>query len=322
MKPRLAKPIMAIIWLPLLFLSTQLADAAEIVKSTHVYKKVDGVKIEVDAYRPAGKKNCPVLVWIHGGALISGNRQQVPQRLRELAAAEGYLLVSIDYRLAPHAKLHEIISDLRDALAWVRSEGPSKLGADVTRLVVSGGSAGGYLTMMSGTIKPVPKALVTYWGYGSLDAEWYAKPSEHYRKAPLVDKDEAWAGVGKKVSTGAFGDAGRKRSQFYLYCRQQGIWTKVVSGFEPGKDRDKITPYCPVRNITPEYPPIVMVHGTADTDVPYYESANMAIELQRHGVTHELLTIPNGGHGLGGGNPELIEWAHGKALDFIREQLR
>ena len=82
MKSHLAKSIMAITWLPLLFLSTQLADAAEIVKSTHVYKKVDGAKIEVDAYRPAGKKNCPVQVWIHGGALISGNRQQVPQRLR------------------------------------------------------------------------------------------------------------------------------------------------------------------------------------------------------------------------------------------------
>ena len=47
----------------------------------------------------------------------------------------------------------------------------------------------------------------------------------------------------------------------------------------------------------------------------------MAIELQKHGIRHELLTIPNGGHGLGGGKPGLIEWAHAKTFDFIREQL-
>ena len=306
----------------ILFAFEKVSAADDIVKSTHVYKEVEGVKIHLDVYKPQTQKNCPVLVWIHGGALISGNREHLPKRLKDLSRAEGYLLISIDYRLAPQVKLQGIINDLRDALAWIRQEGKGKFDADVSRLVVAGGSAGGYLTMMTGIMKPMPKALVTYWGYGSLDAEWYAKPSEHYRKAPLVPKEEAWKGVGEQISTGAFGAEAQKRGRFYLYCRQQGIWPNVVSGFKPGKDRDKITPYCPVRNITSSYPPIVMVHGTADTDVPYYESANMAIELQRHGVRHELLTIPSGGHGLGGGNPKLIEWAHGKALDFIREQLR
>ena len=264
-----------------------------------------------------------MLVWIHGGALINGSRLGVSGRIRKLAATEGYVLVSIDYRLAPQAKITEIISDLRDALKWIREKGPDLFNADPSRLVVSGGSAGGYLTMMAGTIEPRPKALVTYWGYGSLDAEWYIKPSAHYRKVvPLIDKDTAWAGVGKDVSTGARGDASRQRGRFYLYCRQNGIWTKTVTGFDPVKERDKITPFCPVRNITKDYPPIVMIHGTADTDVPFHESVGMAFALQKHGVRHELLTIPNGGHGLGGGDRQLIEWAHARALNFIREQLR
>ena len=226
----------------LLCVSGQASDAAKLVKSTHVYKKIDGVKIEVDAYTPSAKKNCPVLVWIHGGALISGNREQVPQRLRELAAAEGYLLFSIDYRLAPQAKLHEIISDLDDALAWIRLEGRRKFGADVSRLVVSGGSAGGYLTMMSGTMKPAPKALVTYWGYGSLDAEWYAKPSEHYRKAPLVPKEEAWKGVGEQISTGAFGAEAQKEvvSTFIAGNREFGQMSYLV--LNPARIATKLLP--------------------------------------------------------------------------------
>jgi acetyl esterase/lipase len=299
------------------------ASAAELHKQTHVYKQVGDTKIKADVYRPADKKKRPVLVWIHGGALITGSREGVSGRLRRLAADEGYVLVSIDYRLAPQVKIKEIISDLRDALQWIREKGPELFGADTSRLVVSGGSAGGYLTMMAGTLEPRPKALVTYWGYGSLDAKWYTQPSEHYRKVvPLIDKDTAWAGVGKSVVTGASGDAGRQRGRFYLYCRQNGLWTRTVTGFDPAKERDKITPFCPVRNITKDYPPIVMIHGTADTDVPFEESANMAFELQKHGVRHELLTVPEGGHGLGGGDRRMIEWAHERALQFIREQLR
>tara|TARA_B100001123_G_scaffold369672_1_gene431486 strand:+ start:546 stop:1487 length:942 start_codon:yes stop_codon:yes gene_type:complete len=306
----------------LLLLATTL-NAAPLVKSTYIYKTIGELKIEADVYRPADKKMRPVLVWIHGGALINGSRHGVPGRLRKLATKEGYVLVSIDYRLAPQVKIQEIISDLRDALQWIREKGPDLFQADPSRLVVVGGSAGGYLTMMAGTLKPRPTALVTYWGYGSLDADWYIEPSAHYRKAvPLIDRDTAWAGVGKAVSTGATGDASRKRGRFYLYCRQNGLWTKIVTGFDPVKDRDKITPFCPVRNITKDYPPIVMIHGTADTDVPFYESANMAIALQKAGVRHELLTIPGGGHGLGGGDRYLIEWAHERALRFIREHLR
>lgn len=299
------------------------SSAEELVKRSHVYKQVGQTEIEADVYRPADSKKRPVLVWIHGGALITGSRESVPQQLRKLAAEEGYVLVSIDYRLAPQAKIQEIISDLRDALTWIREKGPGLFDADVSRLVVSGGSAGGYLTMMAGTLQPRPKALVTYWGYGSLDARWYTEPSEHYRTVvPLVTKEEAWDGVGTVVTTGARGDAGRQRGRFYLYCRQNGIWTKTVTGFDPASESDKITPYCPLRNITGDYPPIVMIHGTADTDVPFEESANMAFELQKHGVRHELLTVPNGGHGLGGGDPAMIAWAHRRALNFIREQLQ
>ena len=113
----------------------------------------------------------------------------------------------------------------------------------------------------------------------------------------------------------------KARGRYYLYLRQNGLWTKEVTGFDPATERAKLDPYCPVRNITPQYPPTLLIHGTADTDVPYELSANMAKELARHGVTHELITVTGAGHGLAGGSKKLIDDANKRALRFIRTRL-
>jgi acetyl esterase/lipase len=295
-----------------------------LVKKAHIYKTVGDVKIQADVYRPDDEKVRPVVVWIHGGALIMGNRAGVPKNLLDLCRDEGYALVSVDYRLAPEVKLPQIAADIDDAFRWLREDGPKLLKIDPDRMVVAGGSAGGYLTLLAGVrVKAKPRALVVYWGYGDVDGDWYTRPSEHYRKsAPLVSKEDAYKGVGARVVTGSeTGFDGKARSRFYLYLRQNGLWTKEVTGLDP-TERAKLDPYCPVRNVSPEYPPTILVHGTEDTDVPYELSANMAKEFVRHKVPHELVTVRGAGHGLSGGDRKLVEEAHAKALAFIREHLK
>ena len=90
------------------------------------------------------------------------------------------------------------------------------------------------------------------------------------------------------------------RFRFYLYCRQNGLWPKEVSGFDPEAERERYRPYNPLWNVTPEYPPTLFLHGDLDTDVPYAQSVLMAYELQKHGVEHELFTPVGGGHGFDG----------------------
>lgn len=308
----------------ILLLATQ-AFAQEVpVKTAHSYKTVGDLKIQADVYRPADDRVRPVVVWIHGGALILGNRAGVPKNLLDLCATEGYALVSIDYRLAPEAKLPEIVGDVEDALTWIRGDGAKAAKLDPERLVVVGGSAGGYLTLTAGfRAKPRPTALVAYWGYGDVDGTWYTQPSEFYRKQkPLVNKGDAMKAVGGKVLTGSETDFDAKgRGQYYLYLRQNGLWTNEVTSFDPKKDRDKLTPYCPVRNVTKDYPPTLFVHGTEDTDVPYSLSADMAAELTKHKVTHELVTVKGAGHGLSGSDKKLADEAHAKALAFIRKEM-
>ena len=135
--------------IPLLLLTLS-AEPAPLVKTTHTYKTVGDLKIQADVYRPDDTAVRPVVVWIHGGALDHGQPAGVPKNLLDLCRDEGYALVSIDYRLAPEVKLPDIIADVEDAFRWLRKDGPKLLHIDPDRMVVAGGSAGGYLTLMAG----------------------------------------------------------------------------------------------------------------------------------------------------------------------------
>ena len=297
-------------------------DAAPFSKTEFTYKTVDSLKIKADVYRHEDTTQSPVIVWLHGGALIIGSRAGVPKQLRELAEKQHFVLVSLDYRLAPEAQLPEIIEDLRDGLAWIRTSGPELFHADPSRMVVAGASAGGYLALMSGFVSDSPpSAIVSYWGFGDVDGDWTTKPSEAYRKGKLIAKEDAWAGVGKQVLTNTNQKNGRPRSTFFLYLKQTGGWLDAVTGLDPVKDRDRLTPLCPIRNVTSEFPPTLFLHGTADRDVPAEQSIAMAEELKKHSVESELITIEGGGHGLWGGDRALIEKAFARSMEYIREQL-
>ena len=78
----------------------------------------------------------------------------------------------------------------------------------------------------------------------------------------------------------------------------------------------------PVRNVTADYPPTMLIHGTEDTDVPYKQSTMMVAQFQKYGVEHELVSIPGGEHGLGGGDRKLIDKAYQSAFDFVNRHIQ
>src|SRR5437764_11904132 len=150
-------------------------------RQTYTFKTIGDCQIQADVYNPSTDGDRPVILWIHGGALIGGSREGINSRQLEKYLDAGYVLVSIDYRLAPETKLPSIIDDLRDAVRWVRGEGPRLFGADPKRLGVIGHSAGGYLTLMSGfCVEPRPQALVSFYGYGDIVGPWYSRPDPFY----------------------------------------------------------------------------------------------------------------------------------------------
>jgi len=293
----------------------------DIAKATYPYKIVENREILADVYAARGDRPRPTIVWIHGGALIMGHRENISDRQRDGYLDAGYAVVSIDYRLAPETKLPAIIEDLQAAFRWVGQKGPELFNADPTRIAVIGHSAGGYLTLMSGfCVEPRPRALVSFYGYGDIVGPWYRKPDPFYCQQTLVTKEEAYRAVGQPGISGTPGQNDRWR--FYLYCRQQGLWPKEVAGCDPQTEQDAFRPYCPVHNVTADYPPTLLLHGDRDTDVPYELSVMMAGALARAGVEHELITIPNGGHGFDGSGDPLAADAFGRVLAFLDAHLR
>ena len=289
-------------------------------KQTFVYKKAGELEIKADVYNAAKTGRRPTVIWIHGGALIVGNRAGLIGKFHERLLSADWTVVSIDYRLAPETKLPAILEDLQDACRWVRDEGPKLFGVDRERIAISGGSAGGYLTLASGfLVKPRPKALVAFWGYGDIAGAWLSRPDPFYAAQGAVPKEEALAAVGREPLAGAEGK--HNRGQFYLYCRQQGLWPREVAARDPDREPAAFDAFCPLRNVTADYPPTLLVHGDNDTDVPYEQSVLMDRELKRHDVEHEFITIDGGGHGLAGVPAEVAERAYDQAVEFLRKRL-
>ena len=263
----------------------------------------------------------PVVVWFHGGGLVFWNREHVHAEVRALVEERGYALVSFDHRLAPETKLPEIIGDIEVALRWLASDGAKRFHLDPDRVVVTGQSAGGYLTLVTGYRgTPKPKALVALFGYGSLTGDWYS-PSPHpaHNQREITAKEAASLTDGTVVSDDRdrIGDGGT----LYLYYRQAGAWRREVSGFPHNTMDEQLAPFEPVRHVTSDYPPTLLIHGTADTDVPFEESTMMAEQLRQHGVPVTLKPIANGEHGFGGGDQQQLDDAYETMRAFIAKHL-
>ena len=293
---------------------------AKIHKQTYTYKQVQDLEIRADVHREDDEKTRPVAVWIHGGALIMGGREGINRRVKQMFLEAGYAIVSIDYRLAPETKLPAIIKDVEDAFKWIREKGPVLFRIDPNRMAVLGGSAGGYLTLTTGyRVTPRPTVLVAFWGYGDLIGDWYSTPSPHPRhQKPKLSEAQARQQVSGPPIANAR-DRDGNGGAFYQFCRQRGIWPQEVSNWNPHTEANRFAPYMPVKNVTGEYPPTLLIHGTDDTDVPYEQSVMMAAEFKKHGVGHELITITGGEHGLGGGDPEKIDAAYARVFQFVHD---
>ena len=296
--------------------------SGEVRMQTYAYKQVGDLEIKANVYRADDQKVRPVVVWIHGGALIMGGRDSVNGRVKKMFLDAGYAIVSIDYRLAPETKLPAIIEDVEDAFKWIRAKGPELFKIDASKIAVLGGSAGGYLTLATGhRVKPCPTVLVAFYGYGDLIGDWYSKPSPHPRHQRSKMSEEQ---VRKQVSGPAIANSKDRKGNggaFYQFCRQRGLWPKEVSGWNPHKEAKKFDPYMPVKNVTGQYPPTLLIHGTEDTDVPFEQSVMMAEQFKKCGVDHELIAISGGEHGLGGGDPDKIEQAYQEAFQFVHQRV-
>jgi acetyl esterase/lipase len=141
------------------------------------FSNADGVPLGLDVYQPPGEGTHPVIMQIYGGSWQNGT-PVAQEWFSRYFAERGYLVVAIDYRHAPEWKWPEQIVDVRTALYWIQNDSP-KYGADPSRIVVVGRSAGAQLAMRL-AYQEGPSAIrgvVNYYGPVDLAEGWRTPPS-------------------------------------------------------------------------------------------------------------------------------------------------
>jgi acetyl esterase/lipase len=267
-------------------------------EESFVYKEIDGCELRVDVFRTPSEEPQPAILWLHPGGLITGSRNWIDRDHISRYVQAGYTVVAIDHRLAPETKLAEIIVDLEDAYAWLREQGPSYFNIDPERIAVLGHSAGGYLALVAGyRLEPRPLTIVSFYGYGNISGPWYSEPSPFYNQREAVSEAEAYANI---LSNGAPCDLNDdemdSRFQFYVRTRQLGTWPVEVTGHDPATEAAWFTAFEPIQNIDADYPPALLLHGEADTDVPFEQAEHLVAALEAATVEHELISQPHWGH--------------------------
>ncbi|WP_409974260.1 alpha/beta hydrolase [Bacillus sp. Bva_UNVM-123] len=188
------------------------------MKTTVTFKKDERFEIKADFYE-ANQEHAPVIVYIHGGGLLWGTREDIQEDIKKLYYDSGFALFSIDYRLAPETKLKDILEDVQDALHWIETEGPKQFSIDPNRIAVIGGSAGGYLALSTGTFQNKPRAIVSFYGYGDISASWATTPNKFYCQKHRVPKEIAKNLISNRILTEG---SVHERFLLYLYARKTG----------------------------------------------------------------------------------------------------
>lgn len=241
----------------------------------------------VTVYKPDKESSRhAAIMYLHGGGLIYGDRNDLPEKYVRMFTEAGYCIYAYDYPLAPQSGLKEILDYLYSA--WISFVDQSKEDG-YCRHFLFGRSAGAYLALVvtkrlmeteeQNGVKH-PDGIIDFYGYYDLNDEALKKPSRYYRSFPpvhdavlrkLQNRGDGKAVMHEPLDTGYI---------YYVYARQTGSWMKIVGySNEPeyGLNNEDIA----------RLPPVFIAASTGDNDVPY----SVSKQLSRLSARSKLVTI-------------------------------
>ena len=262
------KPILRSLLVSAVLLAASAARADDDVKIIPdvVYGHKHGMALTFDVFKPKNANGAGVLYMVSGGWFSRWiPPEQAIGRFQPLLS-EGFTVFAVRHGSAPKYVIPEAISDVRRSLRFVRLNA-QKYGIDPDRLGVTGGSAGGHLSLMLGTTAdegdPDAKDEVLRTGNRAAAVVAYFPPTDV----------RPWVGEG----------------------------TPLATMFPALRFDSKKGPDCsPILHVTADDAPTLLVHGDKDSLVTLDHSEKMLGELKKQKVPCELLVIKGAGHGFGG----------------------
>jgi len=232
----------------------------------------------LDLYLPKNRNaQTPLLIIIHGGAWVQGDKGMFWTDMATDFYDEKICVANINYRLAPKAKLNDMLADIRGVLLFLKNNA-SNFSLDVTKVHLLGTSAGGHLALL------------------------YAYT--------LGEKDI-------KSVTSFAGPTNFNDDNFYLLTQQWGLPNlyKDVLGRDYIKNESEVIKASPIHNI--KNIPVLLIHALDDDVVPFSQSKVLADSLQFKKIKNQLFTLPNGKHSPYGLNNSFKGVVNETVLKFI-----
>jgi acetyl esterase/lipase len=258
------------------------------------YAIVSGQSQKLDIYLPTtGTKPYPVVVWVHGGGWSGGDKNSAGTAVNWLRP-EGFAIVSINYRLSGIAQYPAQINDCKGAVRWIKAHSAT-YDFDTNHIGVWGSSAGGHLVALMGTSGDIGVHTIDTV---SMDLEGTSGGNlEHSSRIQAVcdwygptDFLEIW-----KYPSGLDHDAPNSPESLLLGSPMLTVPERCMLAN-------------PITFITPDDPPMLIMHGTKDNTVPFNQSEllDSALRPVYEPLEKEVLFYPivDAGHGGGGFNAD------------------
>jgi len=239
-----------------------------------VYGDAGARPLKLDLVLPKEKSDHPrpLIVFVHGGGWRSGDKAGGVARVVPFAATGHYVGASVGYRLSGEATWPAQIHDCKAAIRWLKANA-DKYQIDPQRIGVWGSSAGGHLVNMLGT---------------SGDVEQLEGNCGSLGQSSRVHCVVPFCGPAHFLASKRF-ESGRSPSAVDLL---------LGGNIEDRQDLAKQA--SPITYVSPDDPPFLLVHGTADSTVPFQQAEMFYAALQKAGVDVTLVKLLGGGHAIGG----------------------
>jgi acetyl esterase/lipase len=281
------------------------------------YSVVPGYRaLTMSLFVPTQAKGpCPIVIFVHGGGWMIdpglGESLTGSDTLAKLAA-RGYLVARPSYRLNSEAKFPAALKDIKAAVQWLKSNART-YNADPSRVAIWGASAGGTLAALVGTsckAKEFDAASATQGPPG------LATVTLDSNATSCVQAVIDWYGPVDFSSMDSQSLPGSMK-----HNAANSAESTLLGCTLPECPPETLTSVNPVTYITNDDPPFLIMHGTADTGVPYQQSKELYDALQAKGVNSELVLVPGANHIFEGVSKEKTQELLDRVFQFIDKRI-
>jgi len=224
------------------------------------YDRYKETVLDILQPKAPSKEKRPGVIVIHGGGWVGGTKESQIQSTCLRYVEKGFVCANVEYRLARAATAPAAVMDVLNAAHWFESNA-KKYNVDTKRIVVTGDSAGGHLSLMVGMtpksakLGPPAKVVAVVNFYGITDvADQLGGPHRQDYAVTWVPEQQGRLELATRVS--------------------------------------------PMTYVRKGLPPILTIHGDADSTVPYEHGVKLTKALRDAGDDAELVSVPQGEHGF------------------------